>query len=235
MTDLVTDLDRLKRDAARSAVGAVESGMVLGLGTGSTILHFLDALAERLHEGEIADVTGVPTSVRTADRCAELGIPLTTLSQCPTLDLAVDGADEVDPELRLIKGLGGALLREKMVAQAARRFIVIADDSKRVRRLGTRSPLPIEVVAFEWRSHLPFLEALGGRAVLRGGSSPYHTDNGNLVLDCSFEGGIESPDSLDRALLDRAGIVEHGLFLGLATEARLAGEDGIITLARDSQ
>ncbi len=215
-------------------MGAVESGMVLGLGTGSTIAHFLDALAERLDEGDLTDVAGVPTSERTADRCAELGIRLTTLSKAPTLDLAVDGADEVDPGLRLIKGLGGALLREKMVAQAARRFLVIADDSKRVERLGTRSLLPIEVVDFEWEAHLPFLERLGGRAVRRGGTAPYRTDNGNFILDCAFAGGIDDPEALDRALQARAGIVEHGLFLGLATEARLAGRDGIVTITGTS-
>ena len=231
----MTDQDARKREAALSAVAAVESGMVLGLGTGSTILHFLDGLAARQQEGTLQDVRGVPTSVRTEERCRALGIALTQLGVDPRLDLAVDGADEVDPELRLIKGAGGALLREKMVAQAAERLLIIADDSKVVPRLGTRFALPIEVVPFEWESHLPFLSSLGGQATLRRDAvGPYVTDNGNLILDCRFDGGIDDAERVDESLLRRAGVVDHGLFLGLATEAHIAGPDGVRTMEVDA-
>jgi ribose 5-phosphate isomerase A len=221
--------ESLKRHSAASAVRQVESGMTLGLGTGSTIQHFLELLAEEIQGGRLTDIVGVPTSLRTEQSCEELGIGLTTLSSSPRLDLAVDGADEVDPNLTLIKGLGGALLREKMVAQASERFAVIADAGKQVDRLGTRSPLPVEVVEFQWQAHEPFLSELGSRPELRRSSDgePYRTDNGNFIMDCRFEGGIVDPAALDRALNDRAGIVEHGLFLGLATEAHIAAEGGV--------
>ena len=203
--------------------------MKLGLGTGSTIQHFLELLAVELDAGRLDDIVGVPTSLRTERSCRELGIALTTLADSPALDLAVDGADEIDPQLDLIKGLGGALLREKMVAQAAERFAVIADAGKQVQQLGTRSPLPVEVVEFQWEAHEPFLGRLGCRPVLRVGSDsePYRTDNGNLILDCHFAEGIPDSAALDRALNDRAGVVEHGLFLGMATEAHIASADGV--------
>lgn len=222
--------ESLKRQSAGSAVRQVESGMCLGLGTGSTIQHFLELLAAEISSGRIHDIVGVPTSLRTEQSCESLGIPLTTLAASPRLDLAVDGADEVDPQLQLIKGLGGALLREKMVVQAADRFAVIADSAKLVQRLGTRSALPVEVVEFQWQAQRPFLAALGCEAVLRRGTDdePYRTDNGNLILDCTFADGIADAHALDRALNDRAGVVEHGLFLGLATEAHIAGSDGVV-------
>lgn len=223
------DSDSLKRQAAASAVHQVEPGMRLGLGTGSTIQHFLELLAARIQSGDLSGIIGVPTSLRTERSCRELGIALTTLAETPTLDLAVDGADEVDPDFRLIKGLGGALLREKMVAQAARRFAIIADDSKRVGQLGTRSPLPVEVIEFQWACHVPFLTDLGGEPILRitADGEPYRTDNGNLILDCRFVGGMDDPEAVDRALNDRAGVVDHGLFLGLATEVHLATATGV--------
>jgi len=203
--------------------------MALGLGTGSTVQYFLEAVAERLSSGALDSIKGVPTSVRTQQACQDLDIPLTTLSAHPRLDVAVDGADEVDPQLRLIKGLGGALLREKMVAQASQRFVIIADDSKCVDRLGTRSPLPVEVVTFEWRAHLGFLGDLGAEPTMRKDPSgePYVTDNGNYILDCRFASGIEDPAALDLALLGRAGIVDHGLFLGLASQAHIATPLGV--------
>lgn len=221
--------ESLKRQSAASAVRQVESKMTLGLGTGSTIQHFLELLADELTAGRVCDIVGVPTSLRTQESCRALGIELTTLGESPRLDLAVDGADEVDPKFRLIKGLGGALLREKMVAQAADRFAVIADSAKRVQRLGSRSPLPVEVVEFQWEAHVPFLTDLGCEPILRrtNDQEPYRTDNGNLILDCAFVDGIRTPESVDRALNDRAGIVEHGLFLGLATEVHIASPDGV--------
>lgn len=221
--------ESLKRDAAREALARVESGMRLGLGTGSTMAHFLDLLGEALERGTLDDIVGVPTSVRTREHAREAGIPLAELDEIQPLDLAVDGADEVDPSLDLVKGLGGALLREKMVVQAARRFVVIADDSKWVDRLATRAPLPVEVVPFSWKAHLAPLRELGGDPVLRTveGGEPVYTDNGNLLLDMHFEDGVKNPRELDRALRDRAGVVETGLFLGVASAAVLAGEEGI--------
>ena len=203
--------------------------MRLGLGTGSTMSHFLDLLGEALAAGTLTDVVGVPTSHRTAGHAQRLGIPLGALHELQPLDLAVDGADEVDPRLNLVKGLGGALLREKMVVQAARRFVVIADDSKVVERLGTRAPLPLEVVPFAWEAHLEPIRSLGGEPVLRveDGGVPVKTDNGNLILDVGFPHGIDDPEALEGTLMRRAGIVDTGLFLGMAEEAVLAGADGI--------
>lgn len=222
------DIEQLKRAAAGEALRHVESGMRLGLGTGSTVAHFLDLLGEALGNATLANVAGVPTSQRTADHARRLGIPLMELEDA-RLNLAVDGADEVDPALNLVKGMGGALLREKMVAQAADRFVVIVDGSKEVDRLGQRSPLPVEVVPFGWRSHLPTLRRLGVHEVdircdERG--RPSYTDNGNLLLDCSFEEFISDPFEMEDVLSRRSGIVETGLFLGLATEALVADERG---------
>jgi ribose 5-phosphate isomerase A len=202
--------------------------MVLGLGTGSTVAHFLDALGKRVAAGELPGIVGVPTSLRTESIARELAIPLTTLEEAKSLDLTVDGADEVAPNFDLIKGLGGALLREKMVAQATRHLVIIVDERKVVGRLGTRSPVPVEVATFGWKSHLPFLEELGARVTLREdpGGQPYRTDNGNFILDCRFPGGIPDPRELDRALADRAGVLESGLFLGLAREVWVGGSEG---------
>jgi ribose 5-phosphate isomerase A len=222
-------VDDLKRNAGRAALLEVRSGMRLGLGTGSTVRHFLDALGEALSRGELEDVRGVATSEETAQRATELGIPLLELHEAAPLDLAVDGADEVDPGLDLIKGLGGALLREKMVVQEARRFVVIADPAKEVDRLGARAPLPVEVVPFAWRSHLPFFRELGAEPRLRtagAAGDPYLTDNGNPVVDLTFPDGIPDPPALERALRERAGVVETGLFLGVASLVLVGRPDG---------
>ena len=221
--------EELKREAAARAVQLVESGMRLGLGTGSTVSHFLELLAERLGNGEVEAVSGVPTSLRTADRSRELGIPISELHELAPLDLAVDGADEIDPDLNVIKGLGGALLREKMVAAQARHFVVIADESKLVGRLGERAPLPVEVVPFAWQVHVAALTELGARPVLRVDDSeaPLETDNGNYILDCHFDGGIDEPAALDEALRGRPGIVETGLFMGMTSEAFVATATGV--------
>lgn len=230
-----TGVEAFKREAARTALQEVEPGMVLGLGTGSTVAHFLQLLGEALREGTVSGIVGVPTSVWTEDAAGREGIPLVALEDHPVLDLAVDGADEITPELHLIKGLGGALLREKMVAQAARRFVVIGDEGKAVTRLGTRSPLPVEVIAWSWQAHRPFLEELGAQPVLRTTDSgqPFVTDNGNVILDCRFEDGIADPWEIDRALAARAGVVEHGLFLGMAAAAAVAGPHGVRTVEAD--
>lgn len=219
-----------KRAAGVAALAEVRSGMTLGLGTGSTVRHFLEALGEALARGTLKDIRGVPTSEDTATRARALGIPLLELHEAGELDLAVDGADEVTLELDLVKGLGGALLREKMVVQAARRFVVIADASKRVPRLGMRSPLPVEVVPFGWQAHLPYFRTLGADPVLRRverDADAYRTDNGNLVVDLAFPEGIRDPRALDRALAQRAGVVETGLFLGVAQRCYLATEAGV--------
>ncbi|HEX8682594.1 MAG TPA: ribose-5-phosphate isomerase RpiA [Ardenticatenaceae bacterium] len=229
--------EQWKREAARAAVEReVRSGMTLGLGTGSTVAHALDALGEALREWRLENVRGVPTSEQTAARARELGIPLLELHEAGELDVTIDGADEIDTNLDLIKGLGGALLREKMVAQATRRLVIIADGGKRVERLGQKAPVPVEVVPFGWRAHLPFLESLGARPVLREeAGEPYRTDNGNYVIDCHFEPeeGILDPQVLDWQLLGRAGIVEHGLFLDMAAIAYVAGPGGLVVLDRD--
>jgi ribose 5-phosphate isomerase A len=206
--------------------------MRLGLGTGSTVAFFLQALGQRLRDGEIPGIVGVPTSLRTEREARELGIPLAPLEDVGLLDLTVDGADEVDPKLGLVKGMGGALLREKMVAQATRRLLIIVDEGKLVDRLGTRSPLPVEVVPFAWQSHLPFLEALGARGSLRENpdGSPFFTDNGNLVLDSRFFSGMAAPEEVERKLAHRAGIVESGLFLGMTDEVYVGGSGGDVRI-----
>jgi ribose 5-phosphate isomerase A len=228
------DAEKLKRRAADAAIGYVKSGMVLGLGTGSTVAHLLDLLAEALERGDVTDIVGVPTSVHTERRATELGIPLVGLADCPRLDLTIDGADEVDPTLDLIKGAGGALLREKMVAQASDRLVIIADGSKAVERLGTQSPLPIEVVRWAWEAHLDFLRRWGAEVAVRTarGGEPLESDNGQVFLDCRFAHGIEDPAALEEALRARAGIVETGLFLGLADVALIARGDGVETRRR---
>ena len=222
-------LDELKRHAGRAALREVESGMRIGLGTGSTVRYFLDALGEALDQRELRDIQGVPTSEATAARARELGIPLRQLHEALPLDLAVDGADEVDPQLDLIKGLGGALLREKMVVQAARRFVVIADPGKEVPQLGSKAPLPVEVVPFGWQTHLPFFRELGAEPLLRarsGTGNPYLTDNGNHVVDLTFPHGIPDPRNLDAELQRRAGVVETGLFLDMTTLVLVGSLEG---------
>ncbi|MFI5279594.1 MAG: ribose-5-phosphate isomerase RpiA [Gemmatimonadales bacterium] len=226
--------ERLKRAAAARAVPFITSGTVIGLGTGSTVRPLLELLGERIAKGDVTDIVAVPTSEDTATRCRSLGIPLTTLDENPRLALAIDGADEIGPGLDLIKGLGGALLREKLVALAAKRFMVIADESKRVRRLGTRAPLPVEVVPFGWTTHTAFFERLGATPALRLGADgePYRTDGGNYVVDCRFPRGIKDPRALARALARRPGIVEDGLFLGMAQIAFVASSKGVRQLTR---
>lgn len=223
------DQDEGKRAAARQAATLVEPGMRLGLGTGSTVEHFLAALAARLRHGELEGVVGVATSRRTEERARAMGIPLAELGAVGELDLAVDGADEVDPSLDLIKGGGGALLREKIVAQAARRFVVIVDEGKLVGRLGTRGPLPVEVVPFAWHAQLPFLRSLGALPVLRTlpAGNPFVTDDGHFLLDCTFPEGISEPGDLEDRLARRAGIVESGLFVDCAREVWVGGVHGV--------
>lgn len=230
------DAEALKRQAAARALEFVSDGMRLGLGTGSTAKHFVDLLAERVAQG--LDVVGVPTSERTRAQALSLGVPLATLDEVPVLDLCVDGADEVGPRLALIKGGGGALLREKLVASAAKEMIVIADATKHVEELG-HFPLPIEVVDFGIPALLPRLEAAivsagcSGTLDLRRSAdgTPFRTDQGNVILDARL-GRIPDPDRLAAALDKVVGVVEHGLFLGLARRAVLAGAGGVQILER---
>ncbi|MFP3948005.1 MAG: ribose 5-phosphate isomerase A [Gemmatimonadota bacterium] len=230
----MTSVADLKRVAAETAADEVEDGMVLGLGTGSTVARFLEALARRIRDGELGDVRGVPTSVRTATEAHSMAIPLTNLDDDPLIQLTVDGADEVEPGLDLIKGLGGALLREKVVAQASDRLIIIADETKLVERLGTRGPVPVETLPFAMSPVRRFAEELGAEVTVREEEpdAPYRTDNGNFILDCRFSDGLDDPEGLDRALKSRAGVVETGLFLGMADTALVGTEDGVRTLRR---
>jgi len=227
------DISQLKQQAAWYAVDFVKSGMVVGLGHGSTTILAVRRIAQLLHEGQLQDILGVPCSLQVKEDAQRLGIPLTTLDEHPVVDVTIDGADEVDPHLNLIKGGGGALLREKIVAQASRREIIVVDESKLSPALGAHWPVPVEVTPFGWRSQAAYLESLGAQPILRLSSdgAPFTTDQGNLILDCRF-GPISQPARLAAHLSERAGIVEHGLFLGLATDVIVASVGGIRHLAR---
>jgi ribose 5-phosphate isomerase A len=224
----------LRTQAASHALAYVHSGMALGLGSGTTAGRFVDLLGERLRSGTLRDIVGVPTSEATAARACRQGIPLTTLDEHRRLDLAIDGADEVDPNLNLIKGLGRCLLREKIVVTHADRFLVLVEEAKLVERLGSRGPLPVEIVPFAATAHVAWLDSISGRAELwqEAGGSPVVTDNGNYLARCWFRGGIADPYALARTLADRPGIVDHGLFLDLATTVVVAGAAGVRVLNR---
>jgi ribose 5-phosphate isomerase A len=208
--------------------------MVVGLGTGSTADFFLVALGEAVRSGKLKGIRGVPTSVRSERRARELGIPLATLVECRP-DVTVDGADEVAPDLELIKGLGGALLREKIVAQNSAKLVIIADAGKAVPKLGSKSKLPVEVAKFAYETHEAYLRTLGAEPSVRRGKegTPFETDNGNYIYDCGFAGGISDPSALDVALRARAGVVETGLFLGMASVVLIAGATGVEERRRD--
>jgi ribose 5-phosphate isomerase A len=215
-----------KRRAAEAALKFVENGMIVGLGTGSTADEFLQVLAAALASGKLRDIRGVPTSRHSEARARQLGIPIVSLAQCPQVQVTIDGADEVAPNLDLIKGLGGALLREKLVAQHSAKLVIIADSSKAVPRLGTHSMLPVEVVQFAHEVHEPFIRSLGAIPALRRADTgePFVTDNSNFIYDCRFPNGIDHPHDLERTLISRAGIVETGLFLGIASVALIADD-----------
>lgn len=218
-----------KRAAAEASLKRVRDGMVLGLGTGSTARHVLEGLARRIRD-EGLRVSGVPTSLATAEAAKLLGIPLTSLEEHSKPDLAIDGADEVDPRLDLIKGLGGALFRERIVAHASKRFLVVVDESKLVPRLGTRVPVPVEVHPFGWRTTQAAVEALGARVTMRvREGQAFRTDNGNHILDAAF-GPILAPKRLARDLETIPGVVGHGLFLGMAHAVLVGGAKGVRTL-----
>ena len=229
----MTDLGVLKAEAGAAAVDRfVRSGMRLGLGSGSTAARMLDALGERLASGALADVAGVPTSAATAARCRELGIPLLTLEQAVELDLVIDGADEIDPRLDLIKGLGGAHLREKVVAAAAREMVVVADETKIVGRLGERAPLPVEVITFALPVAERLLRGLGWEPELRvDDGRPFVTDEGNRILHCRREEWVDT-EALAAEISQVPGVVAHGFFLGFASAAVVATREGVQELRR---
>ena len=220
--------NRLKKEAAISAVDFIESAMVLGLGTGSTTRFALEELGQRLKDGRLKDIVGICSSNQTETRAKDLGIPIITFDEKQELDLTIDGADEVDPQLNLIKGGGGALLREKVLAQSSKRNIMIVDESKLSPMLGTRFPVPIEVIPFAWMPVANFIKSLGGDPVLRkkDDEKPYTTDQNNYILDSNF-GPISNLDELAHKLGQEAGIVEFGLFLGTASEIIVATSNGI--------
>ncbi|MEO9008227.1 MAG: ribose 5-phosphate isomerase A [Candidatus Dormibacter sp.] len=223
--------DELKRAAAAKALELVHDGMLLGLGSGSTVRYFTEGVGRLVADG--MKVRGVPTSRATAELAAEQGIPIVT-ELIGEIDLTVDGADEVDQALNLIKGRGGALFREKLVAAASKRFVVVVDESKMVNQLG-EGVLPVEVLPFLWRTTAERLASLGASLRVRGGEErPYITDNGNLILDMTFDGGIKDAVSLGEALKRTTGVVEHGLFLDMTDTCIVGSADGPIVVGRQS-
>jgi ribose 5-phosphate isomerase A len=227
------EINLLKQAASDLAVEFVRPGMVVGLGAGSTATLAVRRLGEWYKAGRLPGIVGIPCSKQTEEEAARLGLPLATLEEHPVIDLTIDGADEVDPGLNLIKGGGGALLREKIVAQATRREIIVVDDSKISPALGTHWAVPVEVIPFGWGSQAIFLKSLHAEVKVRLGDDglPYKTDQGNLILDCHF-GPLADPAGLAVLLKGRAGIVEHGLFIGLASDVIVAGKDGCRHLTR---
>jgi ribose 5-phosphate isomerase A len=224
----VTDRDELKQAAGERAVEWVEAGMVVGLGTGSTAVFAIRRIGELMAAGTLTNIVGIPTSRASEELARELNIPLSNLSDHPVIDLTIDGADEVDPAFNLIKGGGGALLHEKIVAQASMREVIVVDEAKLSPVLGTLSPVPVEVVPFAERTEEEYLADMGASVVQRkhADGSTYVTDEGNWILDCTF-GPIADASRLSDLISRRAGVVEHGLFLGLATDLLVASASGV--------
>lgn len=221
--------DAHKRMAGEYAAdNLVQSGMVVGLGTGTTAVWLVRRIAERLDAGELHDIVGVPTSTGTEAEARRLGIPLGTLETHPAIDITIDGADEIDPQLNLVKGGGGALLREKIVAQASTRMVVVAGAAKLVNKLGTTFKLPVEVTPFGHTAQKTFLASLADEVTLRSvDGEPFVTDNGNYIYDCHFADGIDDVAVLAETLIHRVGVVEHGLFVDIAEMAIVGDADGI--------
>jgi ribose 5-phosphate isomerase A len=222
--------DQLKMAAADSAAALVADGMIVGLGTGSTASLAVKALARRVREG--LRIVGIPTSERTAAQARSLGIPISSLGEEPQIDITIDGADQVEEgNLNLIKGYGGALLREKIVANASRRLVIIVHDSKLVSRLAIGAAVPVEVVRFGWQATARQLWNLGARPTLRlaAGGEAFESDGGNYILDCTFDSNVLAAPLATR--LDHViGVVEHGLFIGMTSEVHVAGTDGVRVL-----
>ena len=222
--------DQEKEASARASLRFVKDGQVVGLGTGSTVKFFIDLLGEQVKKG--LRIRGIPSSNRSREQAVSLGIPLATFDECQEIDVTVDGADEVDPELRLIKGGGGALLREKIVASASKQVVIIVDETKRVPVLG-KFPLPVEVVKFAEAVVKRKIEALGAQVSVRrdADGKPYLSDENNHILDCRF-GQIPDADELARKLSDMPGVIEHGLFIGMASVVLVATGSGIVELRK---
>jgi ribose 5-phosphate isomerase A len=227
----LSEQDALKRAAAEKALELVRDGMLLGLGSGSTARYFTEGVGRLVAEG--MKLRCVPTSRATAELAAENGVPIIT-ELIGSIDLTVDGADEVDQALNLIKGRGGALFREKLVAAASKRFVVVVDESKIVKRLGV-GVVPVEVLPFLWRSTAERLASLATSLTVRGGEeAPYITDNGNLILDLMIDGGIGDTPALAISIKGTTGVVEHGLFIGMADTCMVGGPDGALVVGRHS-
>jgi len=220
--------DDEKRIAGEAAATFVRSGMKLGLGTGSTMYFTIQALGRRVQAGQLKDLIMVPTSEHTATLAGTLGMPSSNLSDVLELDLTIDGADEVDPQMQLIKGLGGALLREKIVASSSKRMLVVIDSHKLVKKLGTQAPLPVEVDPFAWKATQQKLGALSGcTPVLRvtTDGATFHTDGGHYIFDCHFKHGIDDAPALERAIKSIPGALECGLFIGIAKQVIVGAPD----------
>lgn len=228
------DANQLKKQAAEYATQFIQSGMIIGLGAGSTAILALRRIADMLRTGELKDVYGIPCSRIIEAEAIQLGIPLTTLEEHPVIEVTIDGADEVDPQLNLIKGGGGALVREKIVAQATRREIIVVDESKLSPALGTHWAVPVEVLPFGYGSQQRYLESLGAQIKIRNRAdgTRFTSDQGNIVVDANF-GAMSDPQVVAAKLDARTGIIGHGMFLGLATDVIVAGVDGIRHLKRE--
>lgn len=223
------EIEGLKKIAGERAVEFVASGMVIGLGTGSTAVHAVRKIGQLWQDGTLTDIVCIPTSEETRREAERLTLPLTDFEQHPVIDITIDGADEIDPNFDLIKGLGGALLREKIVAAVSKRMVIVADERKEVTQLGTRAPVPVEVIPFAERPVYDRLVALGARVEKRQKDGRiFITDEQNIILDSTFDGGIANPDKLNHDLLAIPGVVDHGLFLHMATDVILATGEGIV-------
>lgn len=222
-----------KEHAAYHAASYVQPGMVVGLGTGATATIFVQRLGQLLESGALHNIVGIPTSTTIEATARAINFPLTTLEEHPNIDLTVDGADEVDPQLNVIKGGGGALLREKIVAQASKREVIIIDEAKLSPALGTTWYIPVEVVTFGWRTQFEYLTQLGASVTMRekDGHLPFLTDQGNYILDANF-GTIADPVALAKKLTNRVGIVEHGLFVNIVDEVIVGQEEGVRVLTK---
>lgn len=222
------DISHLKKQAALKAVDFVASGMILGLGTGSTAWFALEEIGKQIQGGKLKSIIGIPSSIKSAAEAQKFGIPLGSLDEFPVIDVTIDGADEIDPDYNLIKGGGGALLREKILAQNSRRFIITVDESKLSSALGVKRNVPVEVIPFGSHPILKYLKSLAKNANLRitEKNEPFQTDQGNFIVDCEFD-QISQPYELAAKLKEKAGVMEHGLFLGLATDVIVAREKGI--------
>ena len=231
--NIMGDFEKLKEEAGIAACNFIKDGMKIGLGTGSTVRYTVIEIGRRISEDGL-NVVGVPTSEATRELALEVGIPLVTLSESGGLDLVIDGADEFNDDFSLIKGGGGALTREKIVAQSSKSMIVVADDRKQVETLG-EFDLPVEVLPFEWeRTRARISSICPGKVTLRGGSEPFVTDNDGYILDCSFGPSISDPKSLEMKILSIAGVVEVGLFVDICDAVVLASNGGVSTLINDS-